>query len=174
MTRLALAWAVLAACDWSLHRMTDQPKCKTGEATPWLASGACNQHPPDGTIEWQRPELPARPALTRALVERGRDRFERFCAPCHGVAGDGDSDVSRAMTLRRPPSLIDAAARTLSDDRIFEVVTRGYGVMPRYDVALPPGDRWAVIDFVHVLQSREVAFAALTPAQQQEALRWLR
>jgi mono/diheme cytochrome c family protein len=171
--RYAVACIALVACDWSLHRMSEQPKCKTDEATPFLAAGACNLRPPDGTIEWQRAEPAPRPPRTRALLERGRDRFERFCAPCHGIAGDGDSDVARAMTLRRPPSLVDVYARTLPDTRLFEVVTRGYGVMPRYDGALVIADRWAVIEFVHVLQAREVGFDALTPAQQQEALRWL-
>jgi mono/diheme cytochrome c family protein len=172
--RDALACLALVACDWSLHRMSEQPKCKTDRDTPLLASGACNLRPPDGTVEWQRSEPTARPPRTRALLVRGRDRYERFCAPCHGVAGDGDSDVARAMTLRRPPSLIDEAARTLPDARLFETITHGYGVMPGYDEPLATDDRWAVIAFVHVLQSRDVAFDALTPAQQQEALQWLR
>jgi cytochrome c len=154
--------ALLAACDWSLHRMQEQPKCAD-----------CKLHPPDDVVAF-RDEGVLRPPVSRALVERGRDRFERFCAACHGVSGDGESDVARAMTLRRPPSLIDAAARGFDDQRIYTVITNGYGMMPSYSAALASGDRWAVTEFVRVLQHREVAVPELTAEQREEALRWLR
>jgi hypothetical protein len=119
--------------------MQEQDKCAVHE---------CDLEPPDGVVPFGSPGAP--PPVTRALLERGRDRFERFCAACHGIAGDGDSDVARAMTLRKPPSLVDANARALSDARILFVIERGYGLMPRHELSLV--DRTAVLHFVRVLQ----------------------
>ena len=164
------AWFLLAlaACDWSLHRMQEQPRC---DRDGTLNGRQCDMQPPDGIVAIDPPETP--PPVTRDLIVRGRDRFSRFCAPCHGVAADGQSYIAHVMTERRPPSLVDAAAASLSDDRIFTVVTKGYGVMPSYGAAIPVRDRYAIMSYVRVLQHREIAFDQLTPAQQQEAKRWL-
>jgi len=165
--RLALV-LLLAGCDWSLHRMQEQPRC---EVDGTLDGHPCNLAPPEGTVAMAEPA--AAPAVTRALLERGRDRFQRFCAPCHGVAGDGASYIARTMTLRRPPSLVDARAASLSDDRILTVIASGYGLMPSYASAVPPRDRYAIASYVRVLQQREVPLAQLPRAQQEEANRWL-
>ena len=169
----ALLLLALAGCDWSLHRMQEQPKCTTFASTPLLAGWTCSLTPPQGTIAWQD-EGEARPPRSRGLIERGEDRFERFCAACHGQLGDGDSDVARAMALRKPPTLLDATAAALDDDRIFTVITNGYGMMPSYASSLPPADRWAVIELVRVLQHREIAIDQLTAGELKEALSWLR
>jgi mono/diheme cytochrome c family protein len=157
---VALAFAC-GACDWSLHRMQERVSC----------TGACDVQQPDGIVSADPP--PAMPVVDRALLERGRDRFERICAPCHGVAADGESPVARAMTLRRPPSLVDAAAARLADDRIVTVIATGYGLMPSYRVLLSVPDRIAVLHYIRALQQREVALDELSPAQRTEALRWL-
>jgi mono/diheme cytochrome c family protein len=132
----------------------------------------CKLRLPEGIVAFED-EGDARPPRSRVLVERGLDRFERFCAACHGVLGDGDSDVARVMTLRKPPSLVDAHVREFDDARIFAVITNGYGVMPSYRTALAPDDRWAVVELVRVLQQREVAVDTLSPDEREEAKRWL-
>ncbi len=164
-----------AGCDWSLHRMQDQPRCASHRATALLEGGACDLEPPVGAVELgDAGSAVPRPPRSLAELDRGADRFARFCAPCHGDAGDGDSAISRAMTLRRPPTLIDATVTGFSDERVFAVITEGYGVMPRYAGELVPADRWAIVDYVRALQHRVVALDALTPAQRAEAMRWLR
>ena len=145
-----LALLLVAGCNWSLHRMQEQPKCTTYGT---LDGQMCAALPPEGLVPVDEPPQP--PPLTRALVLRGRDRFERFCAPCHGTLANGDSYVATAMTLRRPPSLLDSAARALPDDRILTVIDRGYGVMPSYGSAVPLTDRYAILHFVRVLQQHE-------------------
>jgi mono/diheme cytochrome c family protein len=162
-----LVLCALAACDWSLHRMQEQPKCTTHGT---LDGSACDQLPPAGIVAVGGDAVAARPPLTRAVIDRGRDRFDRMCAPCHGLAGDSDSDVSRAMTLRRPPSLVDEAARSLADDRVYFVISRGYGVMPSYGGALAPADRWAVISYVRALQAREIAVGDVPAGVRASAL----
>jgi hypothetical protein len=165
-----LVLVALAGCDWSLHRMQQQPKCGVDRT---LGGEPCDRELPDGVVAWQ-PEPPPAPKPTRALVVRGRDRYQRFCAPCHGILGDGDSNVARAMTLRRPPPLVDATVTGFDDARILRAMTDGYGMMPSYAGLLPASDRFAVLYYLRVLQHREVPLEELAADQRREALSWLR
>ena len=170
MRSLAAAWLLVAGCDWSLHRMQEPVGCREYAATTLLPGGTCDQPPPEGTVAMTRTTEP--PPITRALVERGRDRFERFCAGCHGLAGDGDSYIARAMTVRRPPSLVDDIASKFPDDRITFVMAKGYGLMPSY-AWVPEEDRFAILQYVRVLQHSVVALDALPATDREEAKRWL-
>lgn len=163
---------LLAGCDWSLHRMQEPAKCTVDGTTDLLPHGSCNLTPPEGIVSIDPPIAP--PPVTRALLVRGRDRFDRICAACHGLRADGDSPVARAMTQRRPPSLVDATAASLRDDRILTVIASGYGLMPSYATIVAPADRYAILHYVRALQHREIALDDLSPAQQAEARRWLR
>jgi mono/diheme cytochrome c family protein len=162
--RLALL-LLLAGCDWQLHRMQEQPRCETGGT---FRGEPCMKPAPEGVVPMEAP--PAPPPLTRELVVRGRNRFDTFCAPCHGIEADGNSYIARVMTLRRPPSLVDAAAASLPDDRILTVIARGYGVMPSYGSAVPIRDRYAILHYLRALQQREIPIAQAPP----EAKQWLR
>jgi mono/diheme cytochrome c family protein len=169
--RVALL-VVLAACDWSLNRMGDQPRCDPDEATPYLPDRRCDQAPPAGTVIWHAPPR-QRAARTRPPdrvgIQRGADRFARFCAPCHGVLGDGRSPVAADMLLRPPPSLHEPRIVAATDEHVRDVIELGFGLMPSYARVLSPDDRWAVIDYVRVLQtSQRVPLDAL-PADQREA-----
>ena len=132
--RLAILLLV-AGCDWQLHRMQEQPRCETGGT---FRGESCMWMPPEGTVSMETPPTP--PPVTRELVARGRNRFDTFCAPCHGIAADGNSYIARVMTLRRPPSLVDAAAASLPDDRILTVIDRGYGVVLVEDAVCSSSD----------------------------------
>ena len=167
---------LLASCDWRLHRMNDQPKCLPGERTDYLPDERCDQAPPPNTVAWHAPLAPPpEPAPTRALIARGADRFRRFCSPCHGALGDGNSVIAKDMVLRKPPSLHSALVAGYPDQRLFETITSGYGMMPAYGPVLEPADRWAIVHFVRVLEkSQSIALDALPPAQQEEARPWLR
>lgn len=178
--------AALAACDnggdtpdWS--RMIDQPKLIPFEA-PMRAE-------PDGVIardyitdvrvrdgrDAAGVPIGALPvAIDRALLARGRDRFELVCATCHGVAGDGDSPVARAMERRRPPSLHEARLVALSAGELYRVIREGYGLMPRLGMLLDAHDRWAVVAYVETLQLAGAArLDALPPAIAADARRSL-
>lgn len=161
----------LAGCDWSLHRMQEPVGCTVHGTTTLLPSGSCDLTPPDGIVAMDPPAAP--PQLTRALMLRGRDRFERICAACHGVAGDGESAVARAMTLRKPPSLVAPAVARLADDRLLTVMTAGYGLMPAYRGILSVSDRYAVLHYIRALQQRDVALGELSSTERAEAARWL-
>lgn len=175
----ALAAALLlatAACDWDLQRMNDQPRCEAGDHTAWLPDRRCDQPAPEGTVAWQAHVVaPVATAPTRAMIQRGADRFSRFCAPCHGELGDAITPVARDMRLRPPPSLYEPRIVASTDERLVQVITSGYGMMPAYRDHLPPADRWAVMHYVRVLQaSQAVPLQALSADHRAEAQRWLR
>ncbi|MEP6940850.1 MAG: cytochrome c [Rudaea sp.] len=164
--------------DWS--RMITQPKLQPFGATDLFADGAAMRPLPTGVIsrEWiadpQRRDgrtadgrdvetLPI--AITRALLERGRDRFAITCAACHGLTGDGDSPVAHNMQRRRPPSLHEPRIVALSPGALYRVVVAGYGLMPSYATMLSVDDRWAVIAYVRTL---ELAWTAKLDALPNE------
>ena len=175
MRRALLAIAALSACDWDLNRMNDQPRCEPGDRTPWLPDARCDLDPPEGTMIWRPAAVQPPPVVTRALLARGADRYARMCAACHGLLGDANTPVARDMSLRPPPSLHDNTIVGYPDERIYEVITAGYGMMPSYSWQLVPRDRWAVVHYVRALQrSQAMALEGLPADRKQEAQRWLR
>lgn len=89
--------------------------------------------------------------VTRELLERGRDRFDIYCAVCHGPDGYG-----RGIVVRRgfpaPPSYHDPRLRNVPVGHFFQVMTRGFGAMYPYADRLTPNDRWAVAAYIRALQ----------------------
>lgn len=194
---VVLVAAVLAGCDGVLpgpdfERMLDQQKGKPYGAEPLLPDGRTMQAPPAGTVRYtapgERARLAAHPELSsgvdangdylavvpipvdRPLLERGQNRFDVICAACHGLLGDGQSEVARHMEQRRPPSLVDERVRTFPAGRIFRVIGSGYGLMPSYGWALGPKDRWAVVAYLRALEmSQLVRLDDLGPAARRQA-----
>ena len=89
--------------------------------------------------------------ITREHLARGRERFEIFCAPCHGLAGYGDGMVVR-RGFRRPPSYHIERLRQAPVGHFFDVISRGFGAMGDFADRIPPEDRWAVVAYLRALQ----------------------
>ena len=107
--------------------------------------------------------------LTRALLERGRERYEIFCTPCHGRVGTGEGAVTK-RGLRPPPSYHIPRLREVPLGYFFDVMTNGFGVMPDYAAQVPPADRWAIAAYIRTLQvSQGIPVADLT-AEERAAL----
>lgn len=107
--------------------------------------------------------------LTKALLERGRERFEIFCTPCHGRLGTGEGAVAK-RGMRPPPSYHIQRLREAPLGHFFDVMTNGFGVMPDYAVQVPPADRWAIAAYIRALQvSQGIPVAELT-AEERERL----
>ncbi len=105
--------------------------------------------------------------LTREVLERGRERFEIFCSPCHGRVGTGDGMVVR-RGLRPPPSFHIERLRAAPLGHFFDVMTNGLGVMSDYAAQVRPRDRWAIAAYIRALQFSQAApLADLTPAERQ-------
>jgi mono/diheme cytochrome c family protein len=197
MTVLALAARLLSAtavvwstgCDVDLERMLDQKRYDAYEPSEHFDDGMAMRTPPVGTVPRSRLMAPAPVAqgvqdgqlveripvdVSPALIERGRDRYQIFCAPCHGVLGNSDTRVAASMTLRPPPSLHEPRIRDYPPGRIYQVITGGYGLMRSYAAELTIGDRWAVVAYVQALQLSQHAVLDRLPAElRKEAITWL-
>jgi mono/diheme cytochrome c family protein len=104
------------------------------------------------------------PKATPELLARGRERFDIFCAPCHGAAGYGDGViVSRGFP--HPPSFQEPRLRAASAQHVFDVITNGYGVMYPYGSRVPVADRWAIVAYVRALQMSQQASATSGASQ---------
>jgi hypothetical protein len=104
--------------------------------------------------------------ITRDVLERGRERFDIYCSPCHGRTGDG-----RGMIVQRgfppPPSFHIDRLRQAPAGHFFDVITRGYGIMLPYASRVAPEDRWAIAAYIRVLQaSQNVPVNSLSSADQ--------
>ncbi|HWS54280.1 MAG TPA: cytochrome c, partial [Pyrinomonadaceae bacterium] len=109
-------------------------------------------------------------AIDEAALKRGRDRFDAFCAMCHGAAGDGDGMIPR-RGFQRPPSFHEDRLQEGQSDagHFFDVITNGWGAMPAYAYMIPPEDRWKIIAYVRALQlSRRLNQGELTEDQRQK------
>jgi mono/diheme cytochrome c family protein len=89
--------------------------------------------------------------VTREVVERGRERYEIFCAMCHGATGAGDGMIVR-RGYKQPPSYFTEDLRNAPVGHFFDVITNGWGSMPRYSQQIPAQDRWAIIAYIRALQ----------------------
>jgi cytochrome c553 len=107
--------------------------------------------------------------VTREVLERGRQRFEINCAPCHGETGEGNGVVV-ARGFPRPPSYHLDRLRTAPIGHFFDVMTRGYGVMFAQAERVTPEDRWAIAAYIRALQLSENATAADVPASEMAKL----
>jgi mono/diheme cytochrome c family protein len=163
--------ALLAACDQ--YSMTHQKKYNSYAEAPQLPAGSAMQQPVPGTVFRgalaERAVLGQRPPMTIALLERGRDRFDIFCAPCHGRSGDG-----RGIIVERgfpaPPSYHIDRLRAASDRHFLDVIQDGYGVMYSYAARVPPADRWAIVAYIRALQLGQHAAVADLPGNLRQPL----
>jgi cytochrome c5 len=89
--------------------------------------------------------------ITRDVLNRGRDRFEIYCVPCHGYTGDGDGLVVQ-RGFNPPPSYHSDRLRQAPVGHFFDVVSNGFGAMPSYASQLSVDDRWAVVAYIRALQ----------------------
>jgi mono/diheme cytochrome c family protein len=165
MRRVSLLLIVLAVagCD---QNMESQPKYDEYKPARIFRNGQTLQAPVPGTVARDDPAraeaIATRPELTVALIERGRERFDIYCAPCHGRTGMGDGMVVQ-RGMPRPPSLHDERLRAAPDQHVFDVITRGYGVMYSYAMRVQPQDRWAIIAYIRALQLSQHATLADVP-----------
>ncbi len=106
--------------------------------------------------------------IDKAALERGRERFQIFCAACHGALGEGDGMIVR-RGFQRPPSFFDDRLQEnmTPASHFFDVITNGWGAMPDYAASIPAEDRWKIIAYLRALQlSRKLRLEELSPDEQ--------
>jgi hypothetical protein len=89
--------------------------------------------------------------ITRDILDRGQQRFNIYCVPCHGYTGDGDGLVVQ-RGFNPPPSYNTDRLRQAPVGHFFDVMTNGFGAMPSYAAQIPVQDRWAIIAYIRALQ----------------------
>ncbi len=180
---VALAFVALAflGCRQDMH---DQAKYEPYEVSDFFADGQASRQPVPGTVArgWLREDphlyrgigpdggfattLPM--PLTRELVERGRERYDIFCSPCHGRTGDGGGMVVQ-RGFKQPASLHETRLRDMPYGYYVGVMSTGFGEMSSYAAQVPVEDRWAIAGYVRALQfSRQVDASRLTDADRRQ------
>jgi cytochrome c553 len=107
--------------------------------------------------------------ITREVLERGRERFDIYCAPCHGWTGEGNGMVVQ-RGFPAPPSYHIDRLRQAPVGHFYDVMTQGYGVMYSYAARVEPADRWAIAAYIRVLQKSHNATLAEVPPGERARL----
>lgn len=162
----AVAALTLVGCR---RDMQDQPRLKPFMEAPIFNNGTSNQPIPAGTVArgflrddshywYGRDEagqlseaLPAKFQVNRQLLERGRDRFEIYCSPCHDSTGSGRGMIVR-RGFKQPQPLWEDRLKAMPIGYFYDVMTNGFGIMPSYKIQVPVDDRWAIAAYIRVLQ----------------------
>ena len=113
--------------------------------------------------------------VTPAVVERGQERYNIYCTPCHGYAGDGRGIImvgnnGQGYGYTPAPSYHTESLRAREDGYIYDVILNGVNSMPSYGHELPPSDRWAVVAYIRALQRSQQTGAADVPETERERL----
>jgi mono/diheme cytochrome c family protein len=106
--------------------------------------------------------------VTAAMVERGWERFQIFCTPCHGADGRGNG-LTVVRGFPPPPSLLGLTGR--EPGHYVDVIAHGYGIMFPYREQIEPADRWAVAAWIMVMNGTGHPALDQIPAQERTRLR---
>ena len=104
--------------------------------------------------------------VTAEVLDRGRERFNIYCTPCHGRVGDGNGFIP-TRGFRRPPSFHIDRLRKAPIGYFYDVDTNGFGVMPDYASQIAPRDRWCIAAYIRALQLSQNATSSDVPAGQK-------
>lgn len=183
LAQFGLAAACLMLGVGCRKDMYDQPKYEAYEPSRSFADGTSSRPIVAGTVARGQAQLDDHYftgkvdgkevdtfpfAVDAAVLEKGRERFQIFCTPCHGRTGDG-----RGMVVRRgfsqPPTFHSPYLRDIPVGHFFTVITNGYGAMYSYAARIPTEDRWAIAAYIRALQySQNAAPGDLAEAEQQK------
>ena len=108
--------------------------------------------------------------ITADVLERGRERYNIFCTPCHDYTGSGQGMAVRRGFRSPPPSFHSDRLREAPDGHFFDVISNGFGAMNDYSVQVKPRDRWAIVAYIRVLQFSQNAPLQELPAQDRQEL----
>jgi mono/diheme cytochrome c family protein len=172
---------VFTACRQDMH---DAPRYDPLEASSFFANGASGRQPVANTVaRGQLNEdrhlfegvVDGRPAetfpmpVTAEVMARGQERFNVFCAPCHGRSGQGNGVVVQ-RGFRQPPSFHEDRLRNAPVGYFFDVMTHGFGAMQDYSAQVPVADRWAIASYIRALQASQRSTVDEVPADRRADL----
>ncbi|MEW5959606.1 MAG: cytochrome c [Chloroflexota bacterium] len=106
--------------------------------------------------------------VSREVLERGQERYDIFCSPCHSRVGDGQGMIVQ-RGFPQPPSFHISRLREQPNGYYYEVITNGFGRMYSYASRIHPEDRWAIVAYIRALQfSQNAPLEALPAADRQK------
>lgn len=180
---LALTALVSAGCRQDMH---DAPRYDPLEASDLFTNGSAARPIMAGTVARDHENadtylhtgkgpdgLPGAAfpfAITRADLDRGQERFNVFCAPCHGRTGVGNGMVVQ-RGYRQAQSMHIDRLKLAPAGYFYDVITNGFGVMPDYRSQITVDDRWKIVAYVRALQLTHQGTTADMPADALEQLR---
>ena len=178
--------------------MNRQAKLRPQEPNRFFANGTSSQLPVAGTIARGEPiqttagavygfedspvntglatgktnfvELNPLP-ITVEVIQRGRERFDIYCAPCHGKLGDGNGITKKIGAMPAVANLHDKRIVQMTDGEIFNTVTHGKGLMGAAGPLMPTPDRWATIAYLRALQLSWLSSTNDLTAEQKAGLK---
>ncbi len=171
--------------------MDFQPKYLAQQSSPLFDDGRAMRLPVAGTVAADETvddthlllgEVDGKPAnvfpmpVTEQLMQRGRERYDIYCATCHGLAGDGDGMTSQLAFEReepkwiRPVALHSSAVRDQQVGQLFQTISNGIRTMPSYGSQIPVEDRWAIVLYVRALQRSRHAAMDDVPEERRKHL----
>ena len=178
-----------------IRNMYNQPRYDTQERQPFFADQRSMRPQVEGTVSREMTQgyshatglaaqsgayLETVPTVmirqfgnAEAMMVRGQDRYNIYCAPCHSVAGDGKGMVSRraaslGATGLVAPTFHDDRLRHIPDGQLFATITNGLRNMPSYAHNLPVDDRWAIVQYVRALQLSQAPAVASENTEQPQ------
>ena len=176
----------LAACEQQMQDMYVQPRAQQLRGSPIFDDGGSARPPVPGTFAYSSGVLAGTSSgrqrgteqmlaavskaqtnpypITAALLQRGRERFDVDCVPCHSPIGDGDGLVTR-RGFPHPPSYHIDRLRQAPDRYFYDVISNGHGIMLPYANRVSPPDRWAIVAYIRALQRSQNVAAAIPPAE---------
>jgi Cytochrome C oxidase, cbb3-type, subunit III len=169
-----------AGCQYLRQDMADQPKNRPLSPSEFFADGRSERPLIENTVargsiaddalvvpkDSNAFPLP----VNWALLERGEERYNIFCSPCHGLQGDGNGMIAM-RGVKRPPTYHQDRLRQSPSGYFYDVITNGFGQMYGYSAQIPPRDRWAIIAYVRALQLSRNAKVAELPAGLREKVK---
>jgi mono/diheme cytochrome c family protein len=175
---IAAACLALVGCRQDMH---DAPSYDPLQATNFFANGAASrplvantvargqlradEHLYTGKVNGQvATEFPM--PVTKAVLDRGQERFNVYCSPCHGRTGEGNGMIVQ-RGFRQPPSYHDERLRNAPVGYFFDVMTNGFGAMQDYSAQVTVPDRWAIAAYIRVLQLSRSATVNDVPADRR-------
>jgi mono/diheme cytochrome c family protein len=178
--------------------MNRQLKLRPQQPNGFFANGISSQLPPAGTIARNAPirtvngpvypyeDAPVNTGhltgttnfvetnplpVTAKLLQRGQERFDIYCTPCHGALGDGNGITKKLGLMPAVANLQDKRIVEMTDGEIFNTITRGKNLMGAYGPIVPVEDRWAIIAYLRALQLSQLGSVDDLPPAQRAALK---
>ncbi len=172
------ATLVLAGCR---QDMQDQPKFFPQRGTDFYADGRSVRPQVENTVargqlhedsyfatglvngkEGDGLPFPA----TMAVLQRGQERYNVYCTPCHSRVGNGIGMIVQRGYVKAG-SFHSARLEAAPLGHFFQVISNGYGAMPDYASQITPEDRWAIVAYIKALQLSQNATQTDVPAGQE-------